>query len=101
MDVFLRKSRRSKNADDDSDSDDGPPPDPDDPTPPAPVKKEPKAAGESREVHVAVKKSEDKGAQSLQGGLSAVRRDMLLALREEEEEPWQDFEYCDGEVSDA
>lgn len=95
--MHYRKTRRYK-ADDDSD-DDGPPPDPDDPQPaPAPVKKEPKSTGEAREVHVSVKKVEEKGGQLFQGGLTAARREMLQALREEEDEPWISYEYCDGEV---
>jgi DNA-directed RNA polymerase-3 subunit RPC5 len=36
--------------------------------------------------------------QPLQGGLSAVRREMLLAIRTEDEEVWEDLEFCDGEV---
>ncbi|KAH8120094.1 DNA-directed RNA polymerase III subunit Rpc5 [Phellopilus nigrolimitatus] len=103
MDVFHRKSRRSKaGADDDSDSDDGPPPDPDDPNPPAPVKKEPKSVGELKEVNVSVRKAEDKGAsQSLTGGLTTARREMLHQMRDEDEEPWQEFNYCDGETGEA
>lgn len=98
MDAFNRKNRRTRGGEDDSDSDDGPPPDPDDPNPPTHVKKEPKPAGETREVTVSVRKAEDKGAQTLTGGLTAARREMLHALRVEEEEPWEDFDYCDGEV---
>jgi len=104
VDVFHRKTRRARTgAGDDSDSDDGPPPDPDDPTPaPAPVKKEPKVVGETKEVNVAVRKTtDDKGGPSMQGGLSAARHEMLLAMRKEEEEPWQDLEYCDGETEEA
>ncbi|THH03229.1 hypothetical protein EW145_g6424 [Phellinidium pouzarii] len=86
MDVHLRKSRRSRvGVDDDSDSDDGPPPDPDDPNPPAPVKKR-------------TKSSDGRGERS---GLTVARREMLHAMREEEEEPWQDFEYHDGETEEA
>ena len=100
MDVFHRKNRRRANGDDDSDSDDGPPPDPDDPNPPAQVKKEPKAAGEAKEVTVSLRKTDDKGmgAQSSSSGMSAVRREMMQAIREEEDEPWQELKYCDGEV---
>ena len=99
LDVFHRKARRRKAGDDsDSDSDDGPPPDPDDATP-APVKKEPKAStsGEEKDIQVSVKKTDDKSGQSAIG-LTAVRREMLLMIRNEEEEPWQDLNYYDGEV---
>ncbi|EJD04181.1 uncharacterized protein FOMMEDRAFT_146203 [Fomitiporia mediterranea MF3/22] len=102
MDVLNRKSRRTRtSADEDSDSDEGPPPDPDDPNPPSPVKREPKSTGESRDVTVSIRKADDKGAQSLTGGLTAARREMLHTLRLEEEEPWEDFEYCDGESVEA
>lgn len=100
MDVLLRKnSRRSRGGGgSDSDSDDGPPPDPDDPMPPSPPKKDKKPAGEAKEVQVAIKKTEDRGAQSSQGGLSGVRREMMMMLREEDEEKWEDIDYCDAEV---
>ncbi|KLO20576.1 hypothetical protein SCHPADRAFT_918061 [Schizopora paradoxa] len=102
LDVFHRKARRRKAGDDsDSDSDDGPPPDPDDPTPAA-VKKEPKAStsGEAKDIQVTIKKSDDKSGQSAIG-LTAVRREMLLMMRNEEEEPWQDLNYYDGETEEA
>ncbi|KAI5121331.1 hypothetical protein M0805_003798 [Coniferiporia weirii] len=102
MDVHLRKSRRTRSgAEDDSDSDDGPPPDPDDPNPTASTKKEPKQTGEAKDVNVSVRKADDKGVQSFTGGLTAARREMLHAMREEDEEPWQEFEYCDGETEEA
>lgn len=99
MDVHLRKTRRSKaGADSDSDSDEVPL-DPDDPNPPPPpVKKEPKSAGEAKEINVSIRKADDKGAQSFTGGLTAARREMLHILREEEDEAWEDYEYFDGEV---
>lgn len=105
LDVLSRKSRRSRSgagADGDSESDDGPPPDPDDPTPaPVVAKKEKKPNTESKEVQVTAKKtSEDKtGTQQFQGGLSQVRREMLMIIRDEAEEPWEELEYYDGEVS--
>lgn len=103
LDVLSRKSRPSRAGagDGDFDSDDGPPPDPDDPTPaPAVVKKEKKPT-DSKEVQVTAKKtSEDKtGTQHFQGGLSQVRREMLTMIRDEAEEPWEELEYCDGEVT--
>ncbi|KAF8475436.1 DNA-directed RNA polymerase III subunit Rpc5 [Gautieria morchelliformis] len=107
LDVLSRKSRRSRasaGADGDSDSDDGPPPDPDDPTPAAPVaKKDKRPTTESKEVQVTAKKtSEDKtGMQQFQGGLSQVRREMLMMMRDEAEEAWEELEYCDGEHEDS
>lgn len=35
---------------------------------------------------------------ALQGGLSSVRREMLLAIRMEDEEAWEELEFHDGEV---
>jgi len=105
IDVLNRKAQRRARSgtDSDEDSDDGPPPDPDEPAPAPPVKKEPKAAasGEAREVNVSIKKAEEKGGLSLQGGLSATRREMLHLLRVEDEEPWDDIVYCDGESEEA
>ena len=101
MDVLLRKSgRRSKGgAETDSDEDDGPPPDPDDPALVSSLpKKDSKSIGEAKEVQVTVRKSEDKNAQTLQGGLSSARREMLRLIREEEDEEWQDIDFWDGEV---
>ena len=97
-----RRSRRGTGADADSDSDSGPPQDPEDPTPVTPVvKREKKPAAEAREVQVTAKKvSEDKtGAQQFQGGMSQVRREMLLMIRDETEEQWEELEYFDGEVA--
>jgi len=105
MDVLNRKTQRRgrTGTDSDSDSDDGPPPDPDEPAPAPAVKKEPKASGsgEAREVNVAIRKADERGGQSLQGGLSAVRREMLQLMRGEDEEPWEDIVYCDGESEEA
>lgn len=101
IDVLNRKNKRSRGgADSDNDSDDGPPPDPDDPTPNSPPKekKEKKRAGESKEVQVSVRKVTDDKGMSLGGGLTAVRRDMLMAIRAEEDEKWEDYEYHDEEV---
>ncbi|KAI0068406.1 hypothetical protein BV25DRAFT_1818816 [Artomyces pyxidatus] len=98
LDVLSRKSRRARGAGSDSDSDDGPPPDPDEPAPAPVPKKEKKSAGDAREVQVAARKTDDKGGQNLQGGLSTIRREMLIAIRAEEDEAWQDFDYYDGET---
>ncbi|KAJ6604448.1 DNA-directed RNA polymerase III subunit Rpc5, partial [Mycena vulgaris] len=97
LDILSRKSKRSRaGGGSDSDSDDGPPPDPDEPAPAPAPKKEKKASGEAREVQVTARKSEDKGGiQPVQGGLSTARREMLIAIRAEEDESWQDLEFCD------
>ena len=99
IDVLMRKSTRRSRTNDDSDeeSDDGPAVDPEE-APQISPKRDRKTTGEAKEVQVAVKKVEEKGGQQLQGGLSAVRREMLLMLREEDEEKWEDIEYFDGEV---
>ncbi|KAJ7630735.1 DNA-directed RNA polymerase III subunit Rpc5 [Roridomyces roridus] len=94
LDILSRK-KRSRGVGSDSDSDDGPPPDPDDPVPAAPApKKEKKSSGEAREVQVTARRAEDKGLQAA-GGLSVARREMLIAIRAEEDEEWQDLEFCD------
>lgn len=98
MDYLARKARRGRGgAGSGEDSDDGPPPDPDEPPPPPAAKKEKKPAADAKEVQVAVRKADDKGV-ALQGGLTAVRREMLIAIRAEEDEAWEDYEFCDGEV---
>lgn len=100
LDAMSRKNKRRSGNGSDSDSDDGPPLDPDDPAPPPVVKKEKKPTGESKEVQVSARKALDEknGMQASQGGLSAVRREMILAIRTEDEEAWTDLEFCDGEV---
>jgi DNA-directed RNA polymerase-3 subunit RPC5 len=100
LDFLSRKSKRSRAGGSDDDSDDGPLPDPDEPPPPPVPKKEKATIGEAREVQVSARKADDKGMQPTQGGLSTVRREMLAAIRAEEDETWQDLEYLDGEVSD-
>ncbi|THH26594.1 hypothetical protein EUX98_g7592 [Antrodiella citrinella] len=102
MDVLSRKVKRSRgNAGSDDDSDDGPPPDPDEPAPVAAPKKEKKKAGESKEVQVSVRKVNEEKGMSFSSGLTAVRREMLLAIRAEEDEKWEDYEYCDGEAVES
>ncbi|KAA1468169.1 hypothetical protein DENSPDRAFT_814241 [Dentipellis sp. KUC8613] len=101
LDTLTRKSRRGRGAGSDSDSDDGPPPDPDEPAPAPPPKKEKKSTTEAKEVQVAARKNEEKGGLAIQGGLSTVRRDMLLAMRAEEDEAWEDLEYHDAEAGDS
>lgn len=98
MDMHLRKSRRTRGGDD-SDDDDGPPPDPDEqPSAPAP-KKEKKPAGEAKEVQVAVRKTAESQGLQFTGGMTQIRRDMLTLMHAEEDENWEDYEYCGGEVS--
>jgi len=94
LDVLSRKNKRSRGGgESDSESDDGPPPDPDEATA-APPKKEKKSTGEVKEVHVTARKADDSGALG-QGGMSAVRREMLHIIRAEEEDKWENFAFCD------
>lgn len=97
MDVLTRKTRRRAGADEDEDSDDGPPPDPDEPAPAPVPKKEKKPTAEAKEVQVAVRRSDDKSMQ-LGGGLTAMRREMLMAIRAEEDESWEDLQYFENGV---
>ncbi|KAI0318482.1 DNA-directed RNA polymerase III subunit Rpc5 [Amylostereum chailletii] len=99
LDALSKKSKRSRGGGGwDSDSDEGPPPDPDEALPPPVVKKEKKPTGEARDVQVAARKSE---GQNLQGGLSTVRREMLVAIHAEEDEVWTDFEFHDAESAES
>ncbi|KAL4243457.1 DNA-directed RNA polymerase III subunit Rpc5 [Abortiporus biennis] len=101
MDILTRKTKR-KGAGSDDDSDDGPPPDPDDPTPTvAAPKKEKKPVGEAKEIHVALKKTIDDKGLPMGGGMTAVRRDMLMAIRAEEDETWDDYTFCDAETEES
>lgn len=95
MDILSRKNKRTRGAGSDSDSDDGPPPDPDEVAPP---KKEKKAAGEAKEVHVSARKSDDQSGLGGQGSLSAVRREILHIIRVEEEERWESLAFCNMTV---
>jgi DNA-directed RNA polymerase III subunit RPC5 len=97
MDILTRKIKRRSGADSDEDSDDGPPPDPDEPTTIHAPKKEKKTTSEAKEVQVAVRKSDDKSMQ-LGGGLTAVRRELLMAIRAEEDERWEDLQYFENGV---
>ena len=97
LDVLSRKSKRSRG--DDSDSDDGPPPDPDEPAPAPTAKKEKKPTGDAKDIQVSARKSEDKGGQNMQGGLSTVRREMLQAIHAEEDETWVNYEFRGDAVS--
>jgi len=94
LDILSRKNKRSRGAGSDSDSDDGPPPDPDEIPPTVQPKKEKKAAGEAKEVHVSARKADDQSGLGGQGSLSAVRREMLHIIRVEEEEQWESLAFC-------
>jgi DNA-directed RNA polymerase-3 subunit RPC5 len=94
LDVNNRKSRYG--GGEDSDSDDGPPPDPDEPAPAPVLKKDKKPIGETKEIQVAARRAADD--KSMQGGLSQARRDMLVILRNEEDEAWQDLDVFGEEV---
>jgi len=65
----------------------------------SPVKKGKKPASEAKEVQIAARKAEEKGGRDLQGGMSTMRREMLMSLRAEEDEEWQDLVYHGPEVS--
>ncbi|KIK95374.1 hypothetical protein PAXRUDRAFT_827066 [Paxillus rubicundulus Ve08.2h10] len=100
LDIMSRKSRRSRGGGgSDTESDDGPPPDPDEVAPVVAPPKRDKRPVEVKEVQVSVRKPGDD--KSLQGGMSAIRREMLLAIRAEEEEPWRSIEFCDGETAES
>ncbi|KAJ3760409.1 DNA-directed RNA polymerase III subunit Rpc5 [Lentinula raphanica] len=93
LDTLSRKNRRRGGDESDSDSDDGPPPDPDEPAPvAAPVKKEKKAAGEAKEVQVSARRTDEKAGNLSQ--LSNARKEMLAIIRAEQEESWQNLEFC-------
>lgn len=99
MDILTRKTKRRGGGGSDDDSDDGPPPDPDEPAPAPAPKKEKKPSAEAKEVQVAIRKNADDRGMSFAGGLTAVRREMLTAIRTEEDERWEEYEYCASEVS--
>jgi len=101
LDTLNRKSRRPRGADSDSDSGDGTPPDPDEVSPVSITKKAKKPSGEAKEVQIAARKAEEKGGRDLQGGLSTIRREMLMSIRAEEEEGWQDLTYHVAESTES
>ncbi|KAH7915401.1 hypothetical protein BJ138DRAFT_1142006 [Hygrophoropsis aurantiaca] len=101
LDYMSRKTRKARaGGGSDSDSDDGPPPDPDEAVI-APQPKKEKRGGDAKEVQVSARKAADDKAGALQGGLSAVRREMLHAIRMEEDEAWEDIDFCDEETTEA
>ncbi len=101
LDYLTNKHRRRGGGGDSDSEDDEPPPDPDEPssvTPQKPAKKA-RAPGETKEVHVTARKAvDDKGGMQALGGMTQSRRDMLAAIRAEEDEDWQDLQYNDMEV---
>ncbi|EJD32823.1 hypothetical protein AURDEDRAFT_131983 [Auricularia subglabra TFB-10046 SS5] len=100
LDVLACKTKpRRPGAD--SDSDDGPPPDPDEPPPPPTTKAKSKAAPEAREVQLSVKKTNDDKMAQTMGGLTQVRKGMLMKLREEAEEALEHWEYRDEDTQQA
>ncbi|KAH8998943.1 DNA-directed RNA polymerase III subunit Rpc5 [Lactarius hatsudake] len=101
LDALNRKSRRARGADSDSESDDGPPPDPDEVPPISTPPKAKGPVGGAKEVQVTARKVDEKGGQHLQGGLSAVRREMLMGIRAEEEDEWQELAYHGPESAES
>jgi DNA-directed RNA polymerase-3 subunit RPC5 len=98
LDILSRRNKRAWDGTSDSDSDDGPPPDPDEPARVPAAKKGKKPMPESREVQVSARKPEDKGGAQIPGGLSAVRKEILNAIRAEEDVSWEDLQYYDVSV---
>lgn len=95
LDVQSRKTMRSTTTGSEYDSDEGPPPDPDEvPVSAAPRRKEKKPV-EMKEISVSTRKTDDKGTAV---GLSTMRREILQVIRAEEDEEWQNYEYCDATV---
>ncbi|ELU41388.1 sin-like protein conserved region domain-containing protein [Rhizoctonia solani AG-1 IA] len=86
LDALSKKQKRARGEDSD---DEGPPPDPDEPAPSSSVPKK----TESKEVLVMARKTDDKSGNQTVGGLSAIRREMLNIIREEQEEQWQNLDY--------
>ena len=102
IDVLSRKAKRHKGGGgSDDDSDDGPPPDPDEPQQAPAHRKEKKPVGEAKEVQISVRKTVDDRGIPTGGGVTSTRREMLLAIRAEEDEQWEDYTFHDGEVSDS
>ncbi|CUA73926.1 hypothetical protein RSOLAG22IIIB_01447 [Rhizoctonia solani] len=89
LDAMSKKQKRARGEDSD---DEGPPPDPDEPVPPPTAPKEKKKV-ESKEVLVTARKADDKSGTQTIGGLSAIRREMLNLIREEQEEQWENLDY--------
>jgi len=100
LDVLSKNSSpRHPNASDEDEE--GPPPDPDDPQPAPSSPKKVKKAGTSnaKEVTVAARRVGD-GSEDL-GGLSSVRRELILKRRKERDEPWQALDYHDEQSQQA
>jgi len=56
---------------------------------------------EAKEAQVTARKAEDKGGPQTFGSLSTVRREILSIVRAEDEEHWQDFEFCGLETEES
>jgi hypothetical protein len=101
--ISRRRAMGAAGADSDSESD-GPPPDPDEPAPPPKEKekgkkKESGSALPAREVQVTTRRAEDKsGGMTFPGGLSGVRREMLMQMRAESDDKWENLKWFDAEV---
>jgi DNA-directed RNA polymerase-3 subunit RPC5 len=97
LDVLSKNSRpRRSNAEDDEDE--GPPPDPDDPQPAQPLQKkvEKASASNAKEVTVTARRAGE-SSEDL-GGLSSLRRELILKRRKERDETWQALEWHDKQV---
>ena len=97
LDVLSKNSSPRRPNDEDEEEEEGPPPDPDDPQPaPSSPKKVKKATSNAKEVTVAARRAGD-GSEDL-GGLSSVRRELILKRRKERDEPWKALDYHDEQV---
>ncbi|KIY45428.1 hypothetical protein FISHEDRAFT_49361 [Fistulina hepatica ATCC 64428] len=101
LDLLSKKSKRGRGYGSDSDSDDGPPPDPDEVQPSVEKKKGKKKAGETREVQVSARRADDVNGVQILGGMSAARREMLMAIHAEEDESWCDMDFFDSTMAEA
>lgn len=95
LDILSRRDRRSRLGGSDSETDNGPPLDPEELPPVDVPKRDKKAPGPGKEIQVSARRGDDKGSVSTLGGLSAVRRDMLRAIRAEEDEEWCSLHFFD------
>jgi DNA-directed RNA polymerase-3 subunit RPC5 len=98
LDILSRRSKRAWGGASDSESDEGPPPDPDEAARVSVAKKEKRPTAESKEVQVSARKIEDKGGTQVPGSLSAVRKEILHAIRAEEDVSWEDLQFYDVSV---
>lgn len=93
----LSKNSRPRRSNDEDDEDEGPPPDPDDPQPAQPPpKKVKKGSSNAKEVTVTTRRAGESGEDL--GGLSSLRRELILKRRKERDEPWRPLAWHDEEV---